>query len=1362
MMWLGLLACTFLAGCGGGQAGLAITQDAQGTALRSAALDTLSIPESEITQLSDWQQTLLADGGWNQPYIQPGPSAVSALPAPSRELLLEMQRQQGEQAGNPDHPAYRGTSATGAIPLGAYKAQDVDANGVPDFGCNADPALVQGCEIEDVIAGYALGNLSDFLRPNNVKLFVANINHFNSKEKHPFYPRCVYQTLARDDDPETNGYEQLAELCYIVPAGFAVAPGEGQGPGGPEDCGMQAYSVRDAYWMSWNQEFFALPSGQTVRTFNILPGPVAETSPGLLNSITGTTAGLQPFHFGSWDEQYSVAGIIGIESANSGCEVFDEAANLSWQDRTLDGEPYPNALHNAILNILQERWQQSALPGVEDWHSHLGWPIAAAFAFNNGALNLDANGSYYAFGQFFERGFIWWLDYDQQQYPEARDRTILYRFDGNNTFCEGDYRQSIPDLEYNASGAALDARLLIDMQQDGNGDWQQIEMDLPRRMLHSPWIDAGGGQRSATIRALVQPSGGVTLAGEDIGQPGWGRGLYRSCTWLWHDGTITPAGTDYDPAQFESVHTYLVGGSDIESIYTVRAQVVDADGNISYTDSLPLQIGSSSAGAAPALSLIRNDQGRFPAGYEALVSDLGELGLPFTSRIWQPGMEDELQAEGCELAIWYQGGPGAEDELFVPMADWTSQEIASLRSLLSDNISVLLLSQNLGMAVPDEPGNAWLEHFRYRSLTTGLADPALAQAWGRLPQGKLGTYFGNQLWLPAAPQNLKLDSFAPLEVVCGPAERGYGSTADKAVPKIFMVDSIYPFSGLGHAAGWPGTAPQFVPGSFVLPGDVFGEYSGTIPPQGLISWGSTAAPHSLNGSIPDLEIGNGNANFWVFGASWPTLGIWHASTLEYLPRSLMLGNLLGWLRPDSRYFSPLQPIAYDAEPEIVSVTPYLLEGNGLITAGSTARTSLDYPDPAGSDVLRSSPGQPDDNYLQVDTGLHPTGEDGLNANDLDLQFPFYAYITWDDNLGLQTGVLEQAEITDISYGGLLLKDDADWQRADPLAPGYVNPLQFTQRAVAGYYLSLSGDSGDELRAGYGSGAPQLSTNQRGPRMLFEAIAHWPVDASYGGQAPYLRWSMFPGHKVAMQTTLDSGHEVEGFAGELPLPWQYFVRGHDIDPDLDSTELGRNKDNYLVSDFSVSSPSGGRSMLFDYASVRGLQADLNGNELLDSADKFPVRVRLITDYADFGAYSGLDWPNAFPGSNTFVEGGCYIAFRDDACELIVMDDPELPDPAAALVIDEDFTYDIPLSFIIDGCLGPYDVNLDWNYTGQFGESGHILSVGTLPASGAWTEVVSVDFTPAGGAGIYFLAIQVVDSSIPAKANVYAWPEPVVIQ
>ena len=89
-MRLSVVLLILTCGCGSSDTGqLTPPGDNTTTLSRSAELQDHAIPESSIGSLSDWQQSLLSDAGWNLPATQLD-AADSELPAPSWEMLQEV------------------------------------------------------------------------------------------------------------------------------------------------------------------------------------------------------------------------------------------------------------------------------------------------------------------------------------------------------------------------------------------------------------------------------------------------------------------------------------------------------------------------------------------------------------------------------------------------------------------------------------------------------------------------------------------------------------------------------------------------------------------------------------------------------------------------------------------------------------------------------------------------------------------------------------------------------------------------------------------------------------------------------------------------------------------------------------------------------------------------------------------------------------------------------------------------------------------------------------------------------------------------------------------------------------------------
>ncbi|MEZ5337343.1 MAG: hypothetical protein R3F46_03685 [bacterium] len=377
---------------------------------------------------------------------------------------------------------------------------------------------------------------------------------------------------------------------------------------------------------------------------------------------------------------------------------------------------------------------------------------------------------------------------------------------------------------------------------------------------------------------------------------------------------------------------------------------------------------------------------------------------------------------------------------------------------------------------------------------------------------------------------------------------------------------------------------------------------------------------------------------------------------------------------------------------------------------------------------------------------------GVNGNDLDFQFPFHAYVEWDDTLGAIPGDVEAAEIIDVNYAGIAMSDiSADWTKFTAPYGGVFDPGALGLNKAAAYFLSQTDSFGSFDTASYGdSFGPNLTFSNDDDLVATEAIAHWSQGTLYGGSPAFLAWAMFPGHK---SVKYNGGGTAVGYYAEGGILWEDFIEDHDI-------QTGRDLWGYLRSDYSFTTPGEGRTVDFDYGTVVGWNGDLNRNGVFgEAADKFPVRVRFFTDIDAYDDYffDINGYPNFWPDGDTFIEGGCYVVDEGDPnYPVSIFDDADEEDPTDT--VSGAGPYDVDLFFEIAFGVGPYDVDLDWNYNFvTFGAGGFTQPVGTYPAAGKWGETVNIDPTPAGGDGNYSFALMVTDAN--NDTDEFFWPDQV---
>ncbi|UNM09906.1 MAG: hypothetical protein H7A35_07550 [Planctomycetales bacterium] len=1403
---LSLVALTLVfvaTACGGGGGGvtnemtLAASDTGQSIGNNGRGVgQELTVSENEIGRLSAEQQALLSDAGWNQPYIPP--RAGTPIQGPSHEMLMAQLREMAERGVTMLPRGVEGEGTKGASWLdqrgfnpgvdsglvkGQYKADDTGANGVPDFGCNASGALMADngqSDIEDVI--FAYGGSMPAQAISWVAEGLSTINHFNSVGGggDDAYT-AVYQLFADSEnaDPNNQGNNDIGEIGYRADLGpYGIGYGQGSGPNGTL-CDGTAYGVRNAFWMTFNEKFFGLPSGQATALYNILIAPSEEETADQVSPMD-TSANFQTFYFGNVSSCYGDAMIVGINAADSGCDMFDEASNAPWQDRTADGNSYPNILHNPVFGVILARWAggsvnaSSQFFGEEAYPSGanmLGWPVARPFAYNNGAALLNANGAYYAFGQFFEKGFMWWIDYDQNSNPTASDEAQMYIYDGNNTFCEGEYSKVEPDVFYGGSGD-LGVAITVDGVRYGAGDWSAPQLsDDGTYYQIGMLLDENTGISSVTIAASAHGFGGVTADGADVGHPEWGACLYKHSTWSWRDGTVTAAGTAFDPSQFARTHTYSSNAikTNVEGVYTIRNQVVDADDNIAYGDSLPMHLGHGGAGGGGGdteVWVIRNDGGDFQLNLDALTGDLDALGVGYSVVDYSATVADDFAANpNAKVAIWYRGGPGGAGESATYTTAWTSGEMDNYIQLMSDGFGVMLMSQNHGYDGDLFFTNGWSGIYGYATLPASVPDADRRMPWASSLCTDDGIGFGGSLgFIPTAPSNFIGNPSGANFGADGTnaAERYTGSGSSGELPISFGMATGRQYCGIGYYS-------SFFAGSCA--GPAFRAGIGHQPNAlgfdlGFLSWGNSQAPDANIGFFPSYSHSFGTGKVWNVGYSWAGTSV-TASASGTMDRADLLNNILGWL-DDSLTFGGgggggAGFEEYDGPPEIVCVTPIAWDKvNGAVTQGTAGVGGQNYPDPNGSNVFGPDISAGFDYAVEYDTGVRTPGDDdgGLNGNDMDFQFPFYGFLQWDDTLGAIPGDVEAAEIIDVNYSGIALSDiSADWTKFSAPYGGVFDPSALGLRPAAAWFLTETDNFGNINTASYGDAfGPNLTFSNDDDLVATEAIAHWAQGTMYGGSPAYLAWAMYPGHKSVQ---FDNADIAVGYYGEGDVLWEDFIADHDI-------QVGRDLWAYLRSDYSFTTPGEGRTVDFDYNTVFGFNGDLNRNGVAgEAADKFPVRVRFFTDVDAYDDYfDDLNgYPNFWPDGDSFIEGGCYMVDNGlPNYPVSIFDDSDEDDPKDT-VSGSGPDYNVALYFELAFGVGPYDVELDWDYDFiGWGNSGYTMTLPNSPFAnnGKLSDVVNVDPTPAGGDGDYFFALQVTDSSVPARTDEFFWPDAVPLQ
>ena len=900
-----LISSISCGGSGGGTVGLSARNSGPGALPSDVQKGTaILITEDEIATLPAWQQELLSDPGWNQPYIEP--RAKTEIEPPTPEMLMEDYNRvmeegiryglHGQSSGKSASYMDQQGFALESLLKGEYNLSPRNVD--PPYGCNSDGGNGSGVNAFDDVIREGTQHLSEVI--SYVLEATTTVNWFNTTGGAGNDAQsAVYQLFSthREADPEDwlneENDAEFEELCYRADLAPGVAPGG--------DCSdAEAFLVSGMFWKRFNSITIALPNLEETELFNLLVAPAGEVSD---LETSGTADGrTQEFYFGTVGDCYGNAMIVGLEAANSGCEIFDNSVNGAFAAE----DPYH---YTPVYGVILQRWQQAELGGMAGpWESWLGWPVWGPKAYANGAQMLTPRGAYYAWGVWFERGFMWWIDYDQTAYPNTPDEAQVFTWNGDNVFCYTDagllYSELAPTVYY-GGGGALGVSVVVDSFRNlGTDPWQPVELDATGTYYEIALQDSEtnpSGTETVNVAMHAHAYGGVPNA--DCS--------YDWYVWAFRDGTINMG--DEDAAQYRT-HTYGNPLRNMEQVYIVRVQVTDSEGTLGYGDSLPIHLGHG--GAAPPgeaeVWVIRNDGGNYDANYDALTDDLTTLGASWTPKDYASDIADQFDAAGsARVAIWYRGGPGDATETQTYTTAWTEEQIDNYIQLLEDDHPVLMMSQANGYArgayFPSTYACGWEVWWGYMVVSAQLQYGQARHMWAHgMTGGKGMGGTGSFGYLASEPFGLDIvgpiggkgpsDGYDMDGINCAERYNGAGSSGD--IPITYDFGSNLQCGGLGFYGGfmqfhpYPVAALSFTGGVNNSPA-----FEGLYD-LGFLSWGNTRAPNrnmsSFDQTINCNVSDQGNSRVWVVGYPWAVTGV-PSSANGGMTRDMLLMNILGWL-----------------------------------------------------------------------------------------------------------------------------------------------------------------------------------------------------------------------------------------------------------------------------------------------------------------------------------------------------------------------------------------------------------------------------------------------------------------------------------
>jgi hypothetical protein len=1371
-----------------------------GTPVRGTAVMN-TITEDEIATLPKWQQELLADPGWNQPYIEP--RADTAMPAPSYELLMSetakvrnapttFAPRLGGETGGKGVSWNKPGSWVPPTETGKGEYAQLHAGDAP-WGCK-DPVLTShGHSVDEHIAAHpypdSASQVISYTERGN-----ATPNHFSgSGGVGNDNLSAVYQLYSsdRDADPLKTLDEWIGE-GGAIPSFAEISYRADGGAGSPGACdpSVQAYEVNGYFWWRFNTVTKNLPGGNSTPLYNLLIAPSSEKSaPG---TSGGDTVGrLQNFYLGNVTNCYGGGAIVGLDSADSSCGDFEDLVNDPVNEFFFT---------NPIYGVLLKRWQDSVLAsmpsGTDPWEAEFGWPVFGPIAYNDGGAILTGNGAYHAWGMFFEDGFTWWIDYVNNN--NVPDEAQAYSFSGSNVYCADDkVYEKLPTVFYGGSGAlgvsvVVEASLNPDRGPGTPAPGTFYEVALP---------DATG---LATISLDMHAHGyGGTPRASDC--------AYKHYTWAFRDGSIGQTNsTPYDNSSQYVTHTYGSIDRNQESIYIVRVQVVDSTGAIAYGDTLPVHVGHGAGGSGPGgeIVIIRADGGDYQTNLDALTADLDTLGAAYGVQDYTDTVADDLAGGDQKVVIWYRGGPGANGEPPMQTA-WTNEEIDNYIQLQKDGGKVWLMSQSHGFQDASQWWvNGWSGIYAYSLLTptVGMGDAAKRRhPWAASFATDDGIGFGG---------SLGFINTAPTEFIGSPdgkfgsdgtqaAERYTGANSSTKTPVTLGLGNLRQFCGVGYYSPFFANftaGPNFHAGMNVNPTALGYDL-------GFVSWGNSAAPDENIGSYPSYQHVAGPGKLWITGHGWEETTITASNTGD-MTRADLARNILASLdgsltfssgggSGDAKTNNGFEE--YIGLPEIVSVTPaywdaadHMYRAGGQTLAYSADTANGGYPDQMMQDIYRST----NNTGLSNEIITIDPNNDWKNGNDVDFGYPWYGYLNDGANNTVELGGVAPnfGWIDDsISYGGLLLADpDASWARYTPAGiPSVQAREEFNNTSgraprplVAGYYKTTNvGAFADDIMANYGSsahafdGLPVGQEWKNADKLTVEAIAHWPATLKYfnfGAFTPQdaqIFWSMHPGHNMAVPGT--------GLIIGVTADFDAYRTSFDIDPS--TAPSGRNGLSiWNRPSFNFGNPaSAGRVVEFPYNKLKAWNPDHNRDGVRNNSDKFPIRCRLFTNHQAYFTKeqaAASKWPNHLtdaglnpattpPDSRleSFQEGGCYVVdFGDPINAVIIGDDPAMPDPGfGGTLSGSTGNYQIDFYYTLKYGIGQptgFKVELDTHYTGVFDplspNYGAVPApqIYTTPGNKAWMDAQIPAAQPNGN---YVMALRVTDQDDGNYTAVFAW-------
>ncbi len=422
--------------CGGGRRTASLLPGVSGDTHSTAGGGdrTASVPIGDIGKLDPRVQELYADPGWEGPVT---PQAlVEAPPAPpeltierilSENANIERLDRQAEpvvdskgasypfvppsdpdyfpMAGEYDPLVYPGTPPLANPPYGSDEASDGD---------RLEDRLQRVNQFNKIARSFVLRG-------------ITITNQFNSGYSADSSLAAIYQSY-RDVGGKWGEWSYPASQTYVtVPSAALTVDG----------------NVFSKLQFATKVKRFS--QVENFAWYDILIAPTGALGSPVLapNTPNETYASVQEFFF---DTTKSIHGAEAwmVALTSSEADKIDELIGKQITDGPVATFP--------VFGTIFKRWADDVYNvGVDEpYTGRLGWPLGDPFVDRNGRYLTGPNGQYLRYGQYFEKGYMWWNDY---VLPTVPDEVFIYMYDKDNTLITGGtYTQDPTVVKYGTGG----------------------------------------------------------------------------------------------------------------------------------------------------------------------------------------------------------------------------------------------------------------------------------------------------------------------------------------------------------------------------------------------------------------------------------------------------------------------------------------------------------------------------------------------------------------------------------------------------------------------------------------------------------------------------------------------------------------------------------------------------------------------------------------------------------------------------------------------------------------------------------------------------------------------------------------------